>query len=189
MESGVRRRLRSRPLAWRAALICSLAASAVAVCEFSKGIALVFGLRRIHPQDVPPLVDLMAAERRFMRYDEAAFASEAASAVEERKKLRQKFERLSEFDVLFELNDEAYEESDKGPESSILWQMQEQALLDCMVDGSIWRRGHLHADPSAVWKHRNTDPELTEEEEEQALKRYERVTARNRRSRQGKRRH
>ncbi|CAE8644302.1 unnamed protein product, partial [Polarella glacialis] len=81
---------------------------------------------------VPPLVDLMAAERRFMRYDEAAFASEAASAVEERKKLRQKFERLSEFDVLFELNDEAYEESDKGPESSILWQMQEQALLDCI---------------------------------------------------------
>lgn len=131
---------------------------------------------------IPERINLMAVERKVMRYDEDKYIAEELSVVDERKRLRQSFEQLEEFDSLFLANDDAYQQSEQGPADRLRWVMYEQALIECMGDGTIWR------EVSERLVDRRTKPavvELTPEEEA----RLERRRARARRSRNGKRRH
>jgi len=89
---------------------------------------------------IPPRIDLMAVERRMRQCDEALSLADAGpSDSDKRAQLRERFEALEEFAALFEANDELYEQTEKGSADQARWATFEQALIDCMDDGTIWK--------------------------------------------------
>ena len=135
----------------------------------------LFRLSRCKEQ-LPAPVDVSAVRRKFIRLRQEDFQDETSEVKEERARRRQSFETVEEFLLLFQENDKDLE---KSPGDRALWAMHEQALLEAMEDGSIFRQPRVNGELS--WKR-------LREQDLERLERLERQQAKEGRKRRGRRR-
>eukprot|EP00933_Yihiella_yeosuensis_P035533 TRINITY_DN29098_c0_g2_i1.p1 TRINITY_DN29098_c0_g2~~TRINITY_DN29098_c0_g2_i1.p1 ORF type:complete len:200 (+),score=21.44 TRINITY_DN29098_c0_g2_i1:106-705(+) len=139
-----------------------------------------------HAREIPSNIDINAIQRKFIWFEKVKFQDEEPSKIQERESIRRRMEQLDEFAYLFELNDEDFENSAQGPEDSLLFAMQEQALIDSMSDGSIFKQERMHGNSGK--RLIRPEDEITDPQELEAIRlKAERRQIRKKRSRGGKR--